>query len=263
MMRTWEMRMAKMDGNWGLTLCGVLFLALQPQACRDEVASHTLNDNADVEPFLTDFADNMVAGRLALMSERSDALVLALDQATSDVSNTDLRVAAQAEWFATTLQWQELEVMQVASLASSLSAVGGADIRDNIYSWPLSNPCRLDQVTVNGEFTSSDFGETALVSMRGLDAIEYLLFAPLETECPSQVPPVSDGASQPAAADQAAAIAYSSIAEPRELLAAGLSRSASRCPPTAVAHCHHLAPQGRQTALRHQTASNPAHHRGQ
>ena len=29
--------------------------------------------------------------------------------------------------------------------------------------------------------------------MRGLDAIEYLLFAPIETECPSQVPPLSDG----------------------------------------------------------------------
>ena len=55
--------MARMDGNWSLTAIGVLFLALQPQACRDEVTSHTLNDNTDVEPFLTDFATNIVSER--------------------------------------------------------------------------------------------------------------------------------------------------------------------------------------------------------
>ena len=44
--------------------------------------------------------------------------------------------------------------------------------------------------------SDDDFIDTALVSMRGLDAVEYLLFAPLETECPSQVPPLSDGSWQ-------------------------------------------------------------------
>ena len=58
---------------------------------------------------------------------------------------------------------------------------------------PLSNPCRIDQVTATQDYLSEDFIDTALVSMRGLDAVEYLLFAPVETECPSQVPPLSDG----------------------------------------------------------------------
>ena len=57
----------------------------------------------------------------------------------------------------------------------------------------LSNPCRIDQVTATQDYLSEDFIDTALVSMRGLDAVEYLLFAPVETECPSQVPPLSDG----------------------------------------------------------------------
>ena len=185
--------MARMDGNWSLTAIGVLFLALQPQACRDEATSHTLNDNSDVEPFLTDFATNVVSERLTLMSSQNATLVSALEAVNADVSDADLLVSAQQEWFATMLQWQELEVMQVASLGSSLTAVGGEDVRDNIYSWPLNNPCTIDQVTATQDYMSSDFIDKALVSMRGLDAIEYLLFAPLETECPSQVPPLSDG----------------------------------------------------------------------
>ena len=185
--------MARMDGNWSLTAIGLLFLAIQPQACRDEATSHTLNDNTDVKPFLTDFATNIVSERLALMVDQNAVLVSALESASADTSNADALLTAQQEWFNTMIQWQELEVMQVASLGSSLTTVGGEDVRDNIYSWPLNNPCRIDQVTATQDYTSTDFIDKALVSMRGLDAIEYLLFAPLETECPSQVPPLSDG----------------------------------------------------------------------
>ena len=185
--------MARMDGNWTLTAIGVLFLALQPQACRDEATSHTLQDNSDVKPFLTDFATNVVSERLTVMSAQNAALISTLEDAVSDVSNPDLLISAQQQWFDTMVQWQELEVMQVASLGSSLTAVGGQDVRDNVYSWPLSNPCRIDQVTASQGYSDAGFIDTALVSMRGLDAIEYLLFAPIETECPSQVPPLSDG----------------------------------------------------------------------
>ena len=188
--------MARMDGNWSLTVVGVLFLALQPQACRDEVTSHTLNDSTDVKPFLTDFAVNVVSPRLTLMSEQNASLINALESAADDASNAELLLEAQQKWFDTMIQWQEIEVMQVASLGSTLTTVGGQDARDNIYSWPLSNPCRIDQVTATQDYANADFIESALVSMRGLDAIEYLLFAPLETECPSQVPPLSDGSWQ-------------------------------------------------------------------
>ena len=185
--------MAKMDGNWGLTAVGVMFLALQPQACRDDVASHALNDNEAVQPFLNDFADNIVSERLEQVSVQNRTLIASLELAVQDISNEDALNVARADWFASVSEWQELELMQVASFGSSLSAIGGADVRDSIYSWPLNNPCRIDQVTVSQEYLNPDFGDTALVSMRGLDAIEYLLFAPIETECPSQVPPVSDG----------------------------------------------------------------------
>ena len=185
--------MARMDGNWSLTVVGVLFLALQPQACRDEVTSRIANDSTDVQPFLTDFAVNVVSERLTLVSEQNAALISALESASADASSSELLLEAQEKWLNTMIQWQELEVMQVASLGSSLTTVGGQDVRDKYLFLPLSNPCRIDQVTATQDYLSEDFIDTALVSMRGLDAVEYLLFAPLETECPSQVPPLSDG----------------------------------------------------------------------
>ena len=100
--------MARMDGNWTLTAIGVLFLALQPQACRDEVTSHTLQDNSDVKPFLTDFATNVVSERLSVMSTYNAGLITALEDAAADVSNPDLLTNAQQQWFDTMVQWQEL-----------------------------------------------------------------------------------------------------------------------------------------------------------
>lgn len=185
--------MAKMDGNGWLTLFCVGVLVLQPQACRDEVAAHKLANNEVVEPFLNDFAQNTVATRLETMSMYSQDLVAALEDSVEDITDEVLFENAQEAWFTTTQHWQEIEVMQVASLGSSLSTTGGKDVRDDVYSWPLSNPCRIDQVMASGAYQSSDFFETALVSVIGLDAMEYLLFAPLDTECPSQVPPISDG----------------------------------------------------------------------
>ena len=71
------------------------------------------------------------------MSEQNAALISALESASADASSSELLLEAQEKWLNTMIQWQELEVMQVASLGSSLTTVGGQDVRDNIYSWPF------------------------------------------------------------------------------------------------------------------------------
>ena len=55
--------------------------------------------------------------------------------------------SVREQYRATMLIWQELEVMQIGPARSSLSSVAGKDYRDNIYSWPTVNPCRIDQNT--------------------------------------------------------------------------------------------------------------------
>lgn len=83
--------------------------------------------------------------------------------------------------------WQEAEVMQVGPAASSLTAVGGADLRDRIYSWPSVNPCRVDQETVERDYDTAGFADSELVNVLGLDALEYLAYAGADNACPGQV----------------------------------------------------------------------------
>ena len=91
--------------------------------------------------------------------------------------------------------WQRVEVMQLGPAGASLTAVGGADLRDEIYSWPTTNACRVDQETAEEAWDDADFFEVNLVNVYGFDAIETLLFTPTsDNACPPQVPPNSDGA---------------------------------------------------------------------
>ncbi|HHO54401.1 MAG TPA: hypothetical protein ENK18_26900 [Deltaproteobacteria bacterium] len=98
------------------------------------------------------------------------------------------RVAARQPFLDAFVVWQEIELHQVGPAASSLVAVGGGDLRDEIYSWPTISPCRVDQETVAGTSGSPDFFSSNLVDVYGLDALEHLLFHPdAGNVCPSQV----------------------------------------------------------------------------
>jgi len=84
--------------------------------------------------------------------------------------------------------WEELEVMQIGPAASSLTARGGQDLRDEVYSWPTVNPCLVDQKTVQAAFDDPDFFQSHLVNAYGLDALAHLVFAPGDANaCPPQV----------------------------------------------------------------------------
>ncbi len=118
-----------------------------------------------------------------LLISSLESLSAALSSGSSD-AETD---AAQAQYVQTMAAWQELEGLQIGPAASSLYAVGGQDLRDEIYSYPNVNRCRSDQETVEEVWDEAAFFEENLANSYGLDSIEYLLFGPLESACPSQV----------------------------------------------------------------------------
>ena len=127
-----------------------------------------------------------------LLGEAVDSWAASLTE--DNGTNLDPYVIAQEAWLDVMIDWQRLEVMQMGSFASSLSAPEiGEDLRDEGYSWPAVNPCRVDQRTADGSFNDEGFFVGNLVDAYGLDALEHLLFSDTTTPCPSQVPPVSDG----------------------------------------------------------------------
>lgn len=113
--------------------------------------------------------------------------------AESDGDTDTARTNAQAQWLATMEVWQELELTQIGPTGSSLTAIAGEDRRDEIYSWPTVNPCRIDQETVAEGWLADDYFGASLVNSYGLDGLEHLLFFGEGNDCPGQVEINADG----------------------------------------------------------------------
>lgn len=147
---------------------------------------------------LTDVGPEVVRpalDRVAVAAEAFEAAAVVWhDAEVADGESEAAQLAAQEAWWALMEAWQEVELLQLGPAASSLTAVAGADLRDEVYSWPTVNRCRVDQVTVEANWNEADFFEVSLVNVIGLDALEVLLYSPAgENACPSQVDINADG----------------------------------------------------------------------
>lgn len=132
----------------------------------------------DRRALLTSYTDRVVLPALRQFATDAATLVNATDAAAAaggSASSAELE-AARAAWRTAMESWQIVELLQVGPAGSSTMVMGGQGLRDEIYSWPTVNPCRVDQETVSEDFTAADFFDRELVNTRGLDAIEYLLF---------------------------------------------------------------------------------------
>jgi predicted lipoprotein len=150
-----------------------------------------------VAELLGDVGPQVILPALQDFAVEVDALDAALLAWAEDIQEDPTRIAAQTasqeQWARTMQAWQRLELMQIGPAASSLKAIGGQDLRDEIYSWPSVNGCRIDQKTADGSWIDGDFFDATLVNAYGLDALEYLLFGGLDCLCPPQVNPIADG----------------------------------------------------------------------
>lgn len=153
-------------------------------ACRN--VSTTSSDNSsdlfDRQALLRSYTLNVVLPTLSGFEADANALVgatSALAEATATGSADDGDwTAARDAWRDAMQSWQILEVLQLGPAGAASLRVGGRGVRDQIYSWPAVNSCRVDQETASGDFASEDFFVREQLTTRGLAAIEYLLFDP-------------------------------------------------------------------------------------
>ena len=115
------------------------------------------------------------------------------DAASSGSATDASQRAAQQAWVDAMMVWQELELAQIGPAGSSLSAVGGQDLRDEIYSWPTVNPCRVDQELMYAQWDGDGWFEANLVNSYGMDALEHLVHSGADNTCPSQIDINADG----------------------------------------------------------------------
>ncbi|MFT6146508.1 MAG: putative lipoprotein [Myxococcota bacterium] len=188
--------MVKMAGDrtgWGLLAIGVVAVGLWPLACQTadtgDASSEPLTDLTQV--VLDDVGPEVMSPALADAQVAIDSLNSALAAWLDGGEREEAQIAYEEAM----LVWQVVDVMRVAASAD----VDPVLLRDEVYSWPIINRCRVDQVIASGEYTS-DIGNL-LVNARGLDALEQLLYAGADNVCPSQVPPNRDGAWNALSAD--------------------------------------------------------------
>jgi predicted lipoprotein len=134
------------------------------------IVLRALNDFVDAAALLETASESYAAGRSA-----------------------ESLASAQQAWTDAIAIWEQLEVVMLGP-GGAATFTGGLAIRDEIYSFPLTNTCRIDQETVGGAYADPDAFAAAPVNVRGLGAIEYLLFvATTENTCTSVSPINADG----------------------------------------------------------------------
>lgn len=151
-------------------------------ACRDvsSNSSSTPSDSFDRSALLRSYTNQVVMPALRDFETDAGALAsataaLAEAVAAGSADDGDWMLARDA-WRDAMGAWQMLEVLQVGPAGAADMRMGGRGLRNEIYSWPTVNACRVDQETASGDFETADFFLREVVSTRGLDALEYLLF---------------------------------------------------------------------------------------
>ena len=146
-------------------------------------------------------SDQSFTSRTQLLEQiRSNVIIPALErfqstarELTTSIETADLS-SAQQSWQNTMLAWHALELLQIGPAGISGSRVGGEDLRDHVYSLPIVNACRVEQEWLRASFDNDDWASSAPFNIKGLDAMEAILFKEgTESRCPNEVGIILDG----------------------------------------------------------------------
>lgn len=123
-------------------------------------------DGVVVRPALAQFVLDAAAQRQAV--ER-------WAQATG-LEEVSARSVARDRFEVAFLSWQRLEGLQFGPLGAATRVTAGQGLRDEIYSWPTVNLCRVETALVAGPTPGDAYFDTALVTSKGFAVLEALLF---------------------------------------------------------------------------------------
>ena len=153
------------------------FLLMGLIACGDDgpgPADSGIDETSRLE-VVRSLATDVLLPSLRDFETSATALETAVTTFAADPSPEN-RSAAQNAWRSAMDLWQQVESMQVGPAGAADRTTAGEDMRDEVYSWPIVNPCRIDQEIVSGDYGDVDAFAMENVNVRGLDALEYLLF---------------------------------------------------------------------------------------
>ncbi|MBK6689853.1 MAG: imelysin family protein [Deltaproteobacteria bacterium] len=148
-------------------------------ACSNAGTPTPPSDNFDRNALLSSLESQVIqpAHQQFLVEARAlETAASAWDQAAQAGDGTAARSNAQGAWRSAMRAWQAVELLQLGPVGRSGLATGGLSLRDEVYSWPTVNPCRVDQELVVSDYQRADYPNGELINVYGLAALEYLLF---------------------------------------------------------------------------------------
>lgn len=180
----------------GVAALAAAMLVGSLQGCKRNGASGP-TDSFDRRAMLAALTTNVILPVYRDARDAAVALKTATAASLAAVGTADeaARLAdARLAWKTAMLRWQEAEVLRLGPAGDAVDYTGGLGLRDEIYSWPTVNACRVDQEIVDAQYRDAGFFDAELVNVYGLDALEYLLFheGP-DNVCPSQTTINSSG----------------------------------------------------------------------
>jgi uncharacterized protein len=129
------------------------------------------SDSFSCEQMLDDIVEYAVKPTVASFSTQAQNLATETAEYCTALTTTTNESAAlteaQTAWQESMSVWQQLEVMQFGPLATE---------RDEFYSWPLNDSCKVDEEVVFSLADGYDISSGVTPARRGLDGLEYLLF---------------------------------------------------------------------------------------
>lgn len=125
---------------------------------------------------------------------KANALLSATDAWSKAPTDEQAWQNAQAAWREAAAQWQIAELTQLGPTGLMSEVAAGEDLRYEIYSWPQTNDCRVDIELAAKSYAQEDTFATSRINVRGLDALEYLIFYSGEQNaCSTQHPLNAEG----------------------------------------------------------------------
>lgn len=163
------------------TLALVAFgsVALWGWACDTTTSSDdgsTPEQEASRRDVLESVANRVIAPTVGSFRTEAEALATAMEALTEAPQDSEALQAAQEAYLTAWRRWQQLEMMQVGSLALP-DKIAGEGLRDEAYSWPTVSACTVDRRLVDQSYAGDDFIALQLVFAYGFDALEYTLFS--------------------------------------------------------------------------------------
>lgn len=134
-------------------------------------------DSFDRKSMLTNLGNNVIISSFDAFYQKTDALEAAITAYASDIKNEQKLIAAQQAWLAMAIVWKQASVFKQGPVEDKFLQSNIDFSTKGVY----LNPTLLEKAITDGTTIDNAYIESKGSTVKGIHAIEYLLFDKSQT----------------------------------------------------------------------------------